>query len=123
MNCPNCDCEMKHTYKEWWGFSFSTGIEPDYPSLFCHDEYSCAKCKIKYINGKWDIPDKFLPTEKQKKTILFINNHLNMDLEAITKHQCWIDIGKYFEEAKNTQLHTDEWYEDLQECFSEADFF
>ena len=47
-----------------------------------------------------------------------------MDLEAITKHQCWLDIGKYFEEAKNTPLHTDEWYEDLQECFGmcEGDF-
>ena len=47
-----------------------------------------------------------------------------MDLEALTKHQCWLDIGKYFEEAKKTPLHTDGYYEDMQEYFGfcEGDF-
>lgn len=123
MNCPNCGCEMQHSYKEWWAYPFTTGDVPDYPNLFSHDEYACKKCNIKNINGKWDIPKRFLPTERQKNTILFINNHLDMYLEAITKHQCWIDIGKYFEKAKKTPLHIDGWREEIQEYFCEGDFY
>ena len=62
-----------------------------------------ARRVFSFENDTWNIPNKLLPTEKQKKTILFINNHLRMDLEALTKHQCWLDIGKYFDEAK--KLH------------------
>ena len=124
MKCPNCDKEMKYTDKGYWGHPFSTGDEPDYLDYFRRDIYSCKDCKIKNVNDKWEIPKKYLPTEKQEKTILFINNHLRMDLQALTKHQCWLDIGKYFEEAKKTPLHSSEYYEDLQEYFGfcEGDF-
>jgi len=86
--------------------------------------YTCKECKIKKVNDEWTIPKKYLPTEKQVKTILYINNHLRMDLEALTKHQCWLDIGKYFDKAKKTPLHSYEYYEDLQEYFGfcEGDF-
>lgn len=124
MKCPNCDKEMKYTDKGYWGYSFSTGYEPDYPDYFRRDIYSCKDCKIKNVNDKWEIPKKYLPTEKQEKTILFINNHLRMDLKALTKHQCWLDIGKYFDKAKKTPLHLSEYYEDMQEYFGfcEGDF-
>ena len=124
MKCPNCDKEMKYKDKGYWGYPFSTGPEPDYPDWFRQDIYTCKDCKIKKVNDEWTIPKKFLPTEKQIKTILFINNHLRIDLETLTKHQCWLDIGKYFDEAKRTPLHSSEYYEDLQEYFGfcEGDF-
>lgn len=124
MKCPNCDKEMKYKDKGYWGYPFSTGIEPDYPDWFPQDVYTCKECKIKKVNDEWTIPKKYLPTEKQVKTILYINNHLRMDLETLTKHQCWLDIGKYFDKAKKTPLHSSEYYEDLQEYFGfcEGDF-
>ena len=105
-------------YKQGLGrhIDFS-GTAEDWELEYCWEKYSYKPCKISYDGNKWTIPENQLPTEKQKNTILFINNHLNMDLQAITKHQCWLDIGKYFEEAKKTPLHTDEYYEDMQEYF------
>lgn len=124
MKCPNCDKEMKYKDKGYWGYPFSTGVEPDYPDWFRQDVYTCKECKIKKVNDEWTIPKKYLPTDKQVKTILYINNHLRMDLEALTKHQCWLDIGKYFDKAKKMPLHSSEYYEDLQEYFGfcEGDF-
>ena len=113
--------KYKHGIGHYLDFS---GTAEDWELEYCWEEYTCRSCKITYDGDKWTIPKDKLPTEKQKKTILFINNHLNMDLEALTKHQCWLDIGKYFEEAKKTPLHTDEYYEDMQEYFGwcEGDF-
>lgn len=124
MNCPNCGREMK--YKQGTGecIDFS-GTAEDWELEYSWEEYSCRVCKISYDGNHWIIPKNKLPTEKQKNTILFINNRLNMNLEALTKHQCWLDIGKYFDRAKGTPLHTYEWYEDMQEYFgySEGDFY
>ena len=100
MKCPNCEKEMKYTDKGFWGYPFSTRPEPDYPEWSKRDTYICKECKIKKVNDKWTIPKIYQPTEKQKNTILFINGRLRIDLEAITKHQCWIDINKYFGKAK-----------------------
>lgn len=116
MKCPNCGKEMKHIC-ETVQFPDFSGTADDYELLGTYEEYKCKNCKIKYINGKWEIPSKYAPTERQRKTILFINNHLRMNLEALTKHQCWLDIGKYFEEAKKTPLHSDDYWEDMQEFF------
>lgn len=124
MICPNCDKEMKYRDDSYWGSPFQTGPEPDYPDYIRKEVYWCNCCRIRKVNDVWEIPKKYLPTEKQKNTILFINNHLRMNLEALTKHQCWVDTGKYFEKAKKTPLHSNEYYEDLQEYFgfSEGDF-
>ncbi len=123
MKCPNCGKEMKYEHGIGHNIDFS-GTAEDWELEYHWEKYSCKACKITYDGSTWNIPDKYEPTEKQIKTIFFINNHLNMDLEALTKHQCWIDIGRYFEEAKNTQLHSDEYYEDMQEYFGycESDF-
>ena len=47
-----------------------------------------------------------------------------MDIQPLTKHQCWLDIGKYFERAKRTPLHDDQYYIDMQEYYGmdESDF-
>ena len=124
MQCPNCDNEMKYTLKEWeqWTLAHWDCEHGDY----CREEtYSCRVCKIKKVNGKWIIPQKLLPTDRQIKTILFINNHLNMELEALTKHQCWLDIGKYFNTAKNTPLPPCEIWGDMYDLdyMNEADFY
>ena len=124
MKCPNCDKEMidKSCFKKERFYHWED--EEFYYRDIYYEKLICMECKIYYENDKWNIPDKFLPTDKQKKTILFINNHLGMDLKALTKHQCWLDICKYFEEAKRTPLHSSEYYEDLQEYFGfcEGDF-
>lgn len=44
------------------------------------------------------------PTDKQIKTIWFINNRLNMNIEAKTKQQCIEDIGKYLKKAKEANV-------------------
>jgi len=47
-----------------------------------------------------------------------------MDIQPLTKHQCWLDIGKYFERAKRTPLHDDQYYIDAQQYYGmdESDF-
>ena len=81
MKCPGCEQKMKHkSYKN-----------PDKG-----EKYTRPSCGIKNKNGNWKIPAELRPTEKQERTILFINERLGMDLEALTKRQCQKDIGKYF---------------------------
>lgn len=125
MNCPNCDKEMKYRDDGHWGFPFTTGPEPDYPDWIKKDVYFCKACRIRKVNDEWTIPKKYAPTEKQQKTIMFINNRLNLHLEALTKHQCWIDIGKYFEKAKKIRLHSHEYDEEVQDYFGidASDFY
>lgn len=124
MKCPNCDKEMidkSHSKMERF---YHWEDEEFYYRDNYYEKFVCNDCKISFENDTWNIPNKLLPTKKQKKTILFINNHLRMDLEALTKHQCWLDIGKYFDKAKRTPLHSNEYYEDLEEYFGfcEGDF-
>lgn len=124
MKCPNCDREMDNkTHCKMEGF-YHWEDEEIYYQKVEHEKFVCKSCKITYLDGKWKIPEKYNPTEKQEKTILFINNHLCMDIQPLTKHQCWLDIGKYFERAKRTPLHDDQYYIDMQECcgMDESDF-
>jgi reverse gyrase len=127
MLCPNCGKEMKYSYREWEEWTLAHW-DCDHGDYKYEEKYNCPSCRIKNVNNEWIVPKKYLPTEKQIKTILFINNHLQMHLEAITKHQCWIDIGKYFKEAQETPLpeyEDDEYCQDLQDYFgyTEADFY
>ena len=85
MKCINCKTEMKDKSYSYYGLG---DWDMDYPASY-HEEYRCPICKCKYINGKWEVPKKVeKPTEKQVKTILFINNKLQMALKPITKQQC-----------------------------------
>lgn len=113
MICPNCDIQME--YKNYCRLEpfYHWEDEETYYQKIQHEKYICKFCNISYIDGVWKVPRKFQPSEKQKNTILFINNHLGMDLKSITKHQCWKDIGKYFESAKKTPLQDYQYYIDI----------
>lgn len=100
MKCPNCEREMKN--KSRWVQCISIAFwDEDYPMCEWYEEFWCWHCRIKYEEGKWTIPKKYeRPTNKQIKTIKFINNTLNLTEEPILKNQCWKFINKYFEKAK-----------------------
>ena len=124
MKCPNCGKEMiDKSYSKLEEF-YHWEDEDYYYRKNYYGKFVCNDCKISFEDDKWNIPNNLMPTEKQKKTILFINNHLGMDLEALTKHQCWSDIGKYFDEAKKKPLYSDEDLLYMQEYFGlcEGDF-
>lgn len=100
MICPNCYKKMKQKTKERFIPDFSGTADDD---LFEeYHIYKCSECKIKYNDYTeiWNIPKILLPTDKQKNTILFINNKLNLQLPVLTKEQCKKDINKYFNIAK-----------------------
>ena len=104
------------SYSKMEGF-YHWEDEETYYQKVEHEKFVCKECKIICFDQEWIIPKKYRPTEKQEKTILFINNHLKMDIEPLTKHQCWIEINKYFDQAKNTPLYDDEYYLDMQEYY------
>ena len=122
MKCINCLTEMKDRSYSYYGLG---DWDMDYPASY-HEEHRCPNCKCKYVRedygqGRWEIPKKVeLPTEKQVKTILFINNRLMLSLEAITKQQCIRDIGKYFDKAKQSEsiskYYDDEEYDYYCHC-------
>ena len=123
MLCPNCGKEMDDkSYCRLESFYHWEDEEIYYRNAE-HEKFVCKSCKITYLDGNWKIPEKYNPTEKQKNTLLFINNHLGMDIKPLTKHQCWLDIGKYFEKAKKTPLYDEQYYLDIQECLDEQDFY
>lgn len=117
MKCPNCFKEMSYKRETRYVPDLSGTADYDYEYLW--EQHKCKQCEITCekdiysdIDGEWHIPDEYKPTEKQVKTILFINGRLQLNLQALTKKQCWQDINKYFAEAKSTQLYNDEnWYE------------
>lgn len=122
--CPNCGKEMvDKSYSKLEEFFHREDKEYYYRNNY-YEKFVCNDCNISFEDDKWHIPNTLMPTEKQKKTIIFINNHLGMNLEALTKYQCWLDISKYFNEAKKTPLHSDENWIDIQEyyCMYEGDF-
>lgn len=124
MKCPNCNREMVNkSYSQLEEFYHWEDEEFYYRNVF-YEKLLCYNCKIRFKDDNWDIPEYLLPTEKQKKTILFINNHLKMNLKALTKFQCWKDINQYFEKAKKVPLHSDEEWIEIQEYYGidEGDF-
>lgn len=99
MLCPNCKREMIFSDGIGHHIDFS-GTADDYELEYYWKKYSCERCAISYDGESWDVPKDLLPSVKQKRTILFINNRLDKDLKAITRHQCWVDINRYFEKAR-----------------------
>lgn len=103
MICPNCGKEMKSIDRRYVGF----GDEPDYDT-YEHIGDECKKCHIKYNehSRSWELPEALKPTEKQIKTVLFIENRLNIRANnLVTKKQYCEFIGKYFNKAKSTDVH------------------
>lgn len=122
IKCPNCGEEMKCECGNGHDVNFGGTSE-------VLEKHTCSSCKITYDGSNWTIPDDKLPTDKQKNTILFINNRLNMDLKALTKRQCWLDTNQYFDEAKKTvrskritrakrtHIYPIEYFEEMQDFF------
>ena len=76
VKCPNCDKEMDNkSYCKMEEF-YHCGDKEIYYQKVEHKKFVCKSCKIIYLDDEWKIPEKYNPTEKQKKTILFINNRL-----------------------------------------------
>lgn len=114
MNCPNCNKVMKE--KEYFALDFGYGMAGE--EVYNRNiEFKCSSCKIMYENDKWIIPDKLQPTEKQKKTLSFINNRLGTDFEPITKHQCWNIINENLNKANNVKPSV--WYSEItdEDCY------
>lgn len=123
--CPGCGRIMRFQETPCIIFDAS-GTADDEDLQGTHYEWSCPVCGIKYENGKWDVPEHKRPSEKQIRTILFINGRLGLDLEApLTKRQAWIWTDRYFDEARSigSAEYDDRGY-DLQDAygFSEGDF-
>jgi hypothetical protein len=97
MKCPNCSKEMEN--KSYWYYGLGDW-DMDYPATY-HEEHLCADCDIKYVNGKWDIPNKFeRATDKQIKCVRFICKELGINYEPLLKRKTWKFIHKYLEAAK-----------------------
>ena len=109
MTCPNCNRFMKDKSYSYYGFG---DWDMDYPSTL-HEEHICPHCKIKYVNGDWIIPERFLASEKQQRTMLFINSVLHIGIPAPTKTKAHSYISKHFDAAKRMKEQLDiEWCED-----------
>lgn len=119
MICPNCDREMED--KSYWYYGISDW-DMDYPATH-HEEYYCNSCKIRYVHGKWEFPQHIqLATEKQIRTVHFINSKLGTNCTPLLKRQCWRFISKYFDEAKEVascSRDDDPAYDDLYDMFEE----
>jgi hypothetical protein len=125
MRCPCCNGKMKYKDKGYWAYPFSTGPEPDYPDWYKKDVYKCTECDIKKVNDEWKIPKKYeRATEKQIKTVKFINSMLDKNFEPVLKKQTWEFINKYFEEAQEAKRERlESYYEQNEDLFYDFDFF
>lgn len=125
MKCPYCDSDMSYKDEGYWDYPFSTGDEPDYQVYHPKDIYMCSRCNIKKINSEWSIPERYnRPTEKQVRTVLFINNHLGTQYEPLLRVQCWRIINENLQKAiacKHT--HDEQVAEWHREEYGEWDYF
>lgn len=102
--CPNC-------YKEMIEIKYEIPVDKNTLKRKAI-KYVCPFCNIIAANSSnvrirgYSIPNKYLPTEKQIKTIGFINSKMHLGLKAITKKQSIEIIDKYFDIAKNDNIST-----------------
>lgn len=117
--CPNCGkpIKLENYFKPFYHW------EDERTYYYPTNKGMCNDCHIKYDDGEWDIPEELLPTEKQKRTVAFIRNRLDIPNEdaGLTKQSYWEFINKYFEQAKKTE--PPHYYdEDLESIFDIGDF-
>lgn len=109
MICPQCQHKMKNKSYAYYSLG---AWDCDYPDSY-HEEYKCPECKMKYLNGKWIIPDELKATEKQIKTASFINLALGYEVPPHTKKLLWKFINQNLQDAiiaRQTQF--EEWCDD-----------
>lgn len=108
IKCPNCgeDIVLKTKYEECSCWDWGEDYEGFYHLV---TKGKCKNCKIQYYDGKWTIPDDLKPTEKQCRTVKFIENRLDARLHDNIglKKRYWQFISQYFEEAKKIELESD----------------
>lgn len=124
MICPNCETEMQdfsYFVEDVYGF----GDEPDYTSTTKIEKHSCKICRIKYHDGEWTLPKYLTPaTDKQIKTVNFINQVLGTDCEPLLKHQCCKFIGEHLNNAiKVSENMRDQYFEWHREEYGEFEYY
>lgn len=120
MICPECGHKMKHRYEYRGEYVFEDCSELYYKKV---EVFRCPQCKIKY-DGEYHIPKKLQPTEKQKRTVKFIENRLgrHVDFPELRSYYS-VFIFKWFDEAKQAlpkQTYLSD--EDMCSYFDESDF-
>ena len=103
MRCPNCGKPMKRQRSVFKPF-YHWEDERVYYEL--ENVAKCDKCDIVNSEGHWIIPDNLQPTEKQERTVAFIEHRLNVfyDPEVKLRRNCSDFIAKYFEQAKKEEV-------------------
>lgn len=124
MNCPNCNKEMtdlSYYIEDVYGF----GDEPDYTSHTKVDKFKCTKCGISMEDGKWKLPKTLNPaSEKQVKTVEWINRVLGTDCVPLLKGQCWRFIAEHMEDAITaSENQREEYYEWHREEYGEFEYY
>ena len=99
MDCPECGKEMKYKGYSYYGIG---SWDMDYPDCY-HEEYRCSCCKITFVNGRWNVPKKFIATEKQINAAKIISNVLGVDMPPPTKRKLWEFINQNMEKSKKRQ--------------------
>ena len=95
MKCPNCDKEMDNkTYCKMEAF-YHWEDEETYYHKVEHKKFVCKSCKITYLDGEWKIPEKYDPTEKQEKTILFIHTIILLHINIILVIMQWSSFSSF----------------------------
>ena len=104
MICPNCGSPMVEA-KDFRSF-YHWEDECTYYKLI--DISKCNRCGITNEDGKWVIPESLKPTQKQERTVVFIESRLDVyyDPEVKLRRNCSEFIAKYFEKAKNEPIYS-----------------
>lgn len=124
MKCPDCGAEMVFEDGIGYHLDFSGTAEDDELEYWWY-RYTCANCMIINESGKWLIPDSKKPTDKQLRTLMFIENRTGRTCRGLTKRQCQLFIGKWFDVAKGIKSYRQIFDEEDAEALglSEADFY
>ena len=101
MNCPNCGSSMRVTNK----FRPFYHWEDECTYYERVDVAKCKRCGITNEDGEWNIPEGLKPTQRQERTVAFIENRLDVsyDPEVKLRRNCSDFIAKYFEQAKKEE--------------------
>jgi hypothetical protein len=88
--------------KSYWYYGLGDW-DMDYPATL-HEEHICVNCNIEYLNGDWNIPEKYhRATDKQIKCVNFICRELGINYEPLLKQKTWEFINKYLNDAKQSR--------------------
>lgn len=124
MKCPNCGKEMtdlSYFVEDVYGF----GDEPDYTTCTKVNKFKCKTCNISVEDDKWTVPKHLNPaSEKQIRTVEWINRTLGTDCVPLLKGQCWLFISQHIKEAIAVSEHQrDEYYEWHREEYGEFEYY